>query len=986
MQFVFICPGMPFNGDFIQRGQSLGGSETACYYVAREVARLGHRVLLFTNQRDAGGKHDGVDYAWAGPQSEAFPAGEYAQSFASATPTDVLVVQRATGLFAAPHAASVAFWWLHDLALVRAGQAARVDLFQYDGVLAVSEWHRSQIAEVWNLPVDRIGVVRNAVDGALYTGEGQPPRRGLRLLYQSRFERGIDYLVRPGGIMDRLADRRPDAILTICGYDNQPDHTRGYYEGVMARVKKMPNARVIGHLGKVELARLQESHDLMVYPSTFEETSCISAIEAQCAGLPFLGSAVGALSETCGDEGGARLLPLIEGRADEDAFVEFLAGVDGETLSVMRDGQLAAAGRVSWEASAQELVRLATEAMEHRRSNMFSMMRTMLDRSDTMLARQFARTVSSTPDVHGCLPEIAELDAAYSFVKDPAAHYDSDEAVADIERGGLDVTQSLRFMETSRQIMKGRPSNLLDYGCQKGHYLWSLVMGSERTGLRYTGIDVSPRVIDWARKNCRPVGAEIRFEVGDVMQPDFDYNKYGKFDALLLGEVLEHVESPELLMQRLAPLLMDGCHVVITTPYGDWEGKDYARNPRAPRYHLHHFERADMEDLFGGQEEFLVVAVPAGRSDRSPLGSLVTSFVYRETAGIVKSLDWYRKMSVMVPRQTLSYCAIVRNAEHVILRSLMSVNLVADEFIVALDKSTTDGTRAILERFHDQHAGYRRFEIIDAESPLNIGFDEARNRTVDLARGDWVLWLDADEELTHAERAFRYLRGSVFDGYGVAQHHMSADPVGVLTTDWPVRIFRRAPYLRFSGVVHEHPDDTERPNSGPRAPAQVIDVNIMHHGYTTEEVRRSRFQRNLPLIRRDRAQNPRRLLGKMLWLRDLAHVCMFGLEQTRGMVTEEMLATAKEGIELWEDLLRESEKSQMAARMLRDGLEFYSTLVGVLGSGFEFQVQMHAARDAPAKLDAGQKRMGRFLNREHLNGYLRTCVDEQVQPIVSRYF
>ncbi|HEX7012326.1 MAG TPA: glycosyltransferase, partial [Steroidobacteraceae bacterium] len=287
--------------------------------------------------------------------------------------------------------------------------------------------------------------------------------------------------------------------------------------------------------------------------------------------------------------------------------------------------------------------------------------------------------------------------------------------------------------------------------------------------------------------------------------------------------------------------------------------------------------------------------------------------------------------------------------------------------------------------FRDQFCRFRRFVILDAESPLEIGFDEARNRTLREARGDWIMWMDTDEDLIHPERLHKYLRHNMFDGYGIAQHHMSADPVGVLTTDWPVRVFRNVPYLRFQGVVHEHPDDVERPNSGPRAPAQIVDLHILHHGYTTEDVRRRRFQRNLPLIKRDRKQYPDRLLGRLLWMRDLAHMCMFEAERTGGVVTEEMRNWAKLGMLQWEALLEESDRP-IAARMLRDGLEFYSTLVGVLGEGFEAHVQLHAAKGAPARLEAGPRRAGRFLNRQHFEKFMKLCIDEQTQKFDSRYF
>jgi hypothetical protein len=216
---------------------------------------------------------------------------------------------------------------------------------------------------------------------------------------------------------------------------------------------------------------------------------------------------------------------------------------------------------------------------------------------------------------------------------------------------------------------------------------------------------------------------------------------------------------------------------------------------------------------------------------------------------------------------------------------------------------------------------------------------------------------------------------------------MSADPVGVLTTDWPVRLFRKLTYLRFSGVVHEHPDDLNNPNSGPRFPAQVLDTHIMHHGYVTERVRRDRFNRNLPLIKRDRKQNPDRLLGKMLYMRDLSHLCMFEAERNGGIVNGEMRKHAEEGIKLFEELIDISARKPIAARMARDGLEFYSNLVTVLGDGFEAVVQLHASKEfGQTSLQKGPMRAGRFLTRKHFDSYMRLICDEQMDMFETKYW
>ena len=60
LDIAMLMPGMAFQGDTLEK-KSLGGSETAGLYMARELARLGHRVFAFSNT-DKPGEYDGVNY------------------------------------------------------------------------------------------------------------------------------------------------------------------------------------------------------------------------------------------------------------------------------------------------------------------------------------------------------------------------------------------------------------------------------------------------------------------------------------------------------------------------------------------------------------------------------------------------------------------------------------------------------------------------------------------------------------------------------------------------------------------------------------------------------------------------------------------------------------------------------------------------------------------------------------------------------------
>ena len=83
---------MPFDGNTVKT-KSLGGSESAAYYLARELARRGHRVSCWTSS-DKDIVVDGVTYCSVGTHSQETPLGERFDHYASHTPIDVLIMQR----------------------------------------------------------------------------------------------------------------------------------------------------------------------------------------------------------------------------------------------------------------------------------------------------------------------------------------------------------------------------------------------------------------------------------------------------------------------------------------------------------------------------------------------------------------------------------------------------------------------------------------------------------------------------------------------------------------------------------------------------------------------------------------------------------------------------------------------------------------------------------------------------------------------------
>jgi UDP-glucose:(glucosyl)LPS alpha-1,2-glucosyltransferase len=76
-----------------------------------------------------------------------------------------------------------------------------------------------------------------------------------------------------------------------------------HYEPLYEHARKMDNVNYLGYSPNKSLITAMQDTHIFAYPSIWEETCCISALEAMAAGNIPLVTNFGALPETCGDYG-----------------------------------------------------------------------------------------------------------------------------------------------------------------------------------------------------------------------------------------------------------------------------------------------------------------------------------------------------------------------------------------------------------------------------------------------------------------------------------------------------------------------------------------------------------------------------------------------------------------------------------------------------------------------------------------------------------
>jgi glycosyltransferase involved in cell wall biosynthesis len=161
--------------------------------------------------------------------------------------------------------------------------------------------------------------------------------------------------------------------------------------------------------------------------------------------------------------------------------------------------------------------------------------------------------------------------------------------------------------------------------------------------------------------------------------------------------------------------------------------------------------------------------------------------------------------------------------------------------MILVDTGSTDGTTDIALR-----CGASVFQY-----DWDNNFSNAKNFALDKAKGDWIIFLDADEYLeSNTQKSLKAVLNHVspnkeFDAVlcrmintdGFNGRELAENPI--------IRVLRGNRAIRYAGAVHEQP----LKNGKPLKAARISDVNLIiyHTGYAVS-VMPEKLQRNLKLL------------------------------------------------------------------------------------------------------------------------------------------
>ncbi|HEU5074073.1 MAG TPA: glycosyltransferase [Polyangiaceae bacterium] len=203
------------------------------------------------------------------------------------------------------------------------------------------------------------------------------------------------------------------------------------------------------------------------------------------------------------------------------------------------------------------------------------------------------------------------------------------------------------------------------------------------------------------------------------------------------------------------------------------------------------------------------------------------------------------------PRTNICLSMIVKNEEKVLPRLFRSLKDYIDYYVI-VDTGSTDGTIALIQR---EMSGYGIDGEVHERAWVNFGVN--RQQALDLAvqanRADWLLFIDADEELGVSDPKF-YEKLEPGVSYNLEKHH------GDVRYAVPHLMNIRATRIRWEGPVHNYLVTVE----GPKERVLRKDVWIVYHagegakshGMTQEQ----KYLRDAKLLEehlRERPEDPR---------------------------------------------------------------------------------------------------------------------------------
>lgn len=195
------------------------------------------------------------------------------------------------------------FIWAHDITLYAYGTDLSVESIlskwssKITGCVCQTEWHKKLFLSSFPQLKDKISIINNGINANMFSNI-KAKKITNRFIYTSCSERGLYKLTQ---LWSNILEHLPDAELVISSYNNFPKSDED--NKIQEIINKTPSIKHMGKLNRSELYKLMSSAEYWLYPSYFQETSCITSLELLVSEVICLYYPVAGLVNTVGNYG-----------------------------------------------------------------------------------------------------------------------------------------------------------------------------------------------------------------------------------------------------------------------------------------------------------------------------------------------------------------------------------------------------------------------------------------------------------------------------------------------------------------------------------------------------------------------------------------------------------------------------------------------------------------------------------------------------------
>ena len=247
----------------------ISGSEIMGINLAKQFSDIGYRVIVFGCFENI---IENKSYEGICSHNVEYIDSKYFSEFALTYVIDYLIVSRQTANLCYYNNIKNVYLWVHDVLPIINGSESKsfqTHKEKFKKVIAVTNWQKNKIIENIEIPKELIYVSRNAIDPLRFKKNIEKVH--YRFIYSSCVFRGLNNLI---DIFQKIKEKYPESTLYLFVRESDIDRD------TMEKIKKMDYVYLNNRVSQEELSVEFLKSDIFLYPTNFQETYCITAVEA----------------------------------------------------------------------------------------------------------------------------------------------------------------------------------------------------------------------------------------------------------------------------------------------------------------------------------------------------------------------------------------------------------------------------------------------------------------------------------------------------------------------------------------------------------------------------------------------------------------------------------------------------------------------------------------------------------------------------------